>query len=397
MKTTELKVYAGIDTHADTNHVAVISELGRKLGDAQFPTTRSGYEELHRFILSFGKTLRVGIEGTASYGAGVTAYLRSHAVMVREVIRPKRQARRNGKSDPIDAYAAARTMASDEDLPIPKILGGPIDGIRALLRTRRTALKARTAAIVQVKSLLITAPAALREIHSGQSTDDLITALAHSLPADTDYTQCALRRLAERVRFLDEEIIDADEQLAPAVEQVAPALVQAKAVGTVTAAQLLVTAGENPERIKSKAAFAALCGVSPIQASSGKTNRHRLNRGGDRQANAALHRVVLVRMGSDSRTKDYVAKATAQGKAKKEIMRCLKRYVANEIFGLITHPEEVPGIEDLRPLRKSCELTLENAAQAFGVWPMKISTIERGKRRDDEFAQKYRHFLLNAA
>lgn len=269
--------------------------------------------------------------------------------------------------------------------------------MRAVLRTRRSAIKARTAAIVQIKSFLTTAPVDLRETHAKQATEDLITVLANSRPPGKEHTRCALRRLAKRVRFLDEEITDADKDLDTVVEQVAPALLKAKAVGPVTAAQLLTTAGENSDRIKSKASFAALCGVSPIPASSGKTNRHRLNRGGDRQANNALHQIVLVRMGSAPRTKDYVARAKTQGKATREIIRCLKRYVSNEVFVLITHPAEVPGVEDLRPLRRSRQLTLESVAQSFGVWPMKISTIERGKRRDDEFAEEYRHYLLNAA
>lgn len=286
---------------------------------------------------------------------------------------------------------------SEEEFPIPKLLGGPIDGIRAVLKARRTAVKARTAAIVQIKSFLITAPVELRERHAHLATSELITGLADPTPPGEDYLRSALRKLAQRVRFLDEENDDADQQLVSAIELVAPSLLQAKAVGPVTAAQLLVTAGENPERIKSKAAFAALYGVSPIQASSGKTNRHRLNRGGDRQANSALHQIMLVRMASDPRTKDYVARTTAQGKTKKEVMRCLKRYLGNEVFVLINRPAEVPGVEDLRPLRQARQLTLETVAQAFGVWPMKISTIERGKRRDDEFAQKYREFLLQAA
>lgn len=397
MATPTTNVYVGIDTHAETHHVAILDELGRKLGDAEFPTTRTGYHQILEFILGFGAPVRTGIEGTASYGAGVTAYLRSRHLTVREVIRPKRQARRRGKSDPIDAYAAARAAAVDEDLPIPKLLGGRIDAIRVILKARKTALKARTAAITQIKNFLVTAPADLRETYDHLPTNKLVTTLATIRIEPGDSVTAVLRRLARRVQFLDEEATGAEVELASLTAELAPALANAHAVGPVIAAQLLVTAGENPERIASKDAFAALCGTSPIPASSGKTHRYRLNRGGDRQANSALHQIVVVRLGNDARTKDYLAKRTAEGKSKRETMRCLKRYVANEVYALIVRPEEVPRIDDLRPLRQQNKLTLENVAQHFGVWPMKISTIERGKRRDDHFANDYREFLLNAA
>lgn len=395
MTTTGPNVYAGIDTHADTHHVAVIDELGRKLGDDEFTTTSTGYQQILAFLLTFGTLVRVGIEGTASYGAGITAYLRSQHVTVKEVIRPSRQTRRNGKSDPIDAYAAARSVAADEDLPIPKLLGGDIDAIRVILKTRRTAVKARTAAIVQIKNFLITADASTRETYTPLSNDTLITTLATVEPAPADLPLRGLRRLARRVQYLDAEITAADTELEDLTTSAAPALRHAPAIGAISAAQLLVTAGENPERITSKAAFAALCGVSPIPASSGKTQRHRLNRGGDRQANSALHQIVLVRMSNEKRTQDYINRR--RDKSTREVMRCLKRHVANEVYTHLTRPVPVPQIDDLRPLRKQKRLTLEVVAQHFGVWPAKISTLERGKRRDDDFAETYREFLLEAA
>lgn len=395
MTTTGPNVYAGIDTHADTHHVAVIDEVGRKLGDDEFTTTSTGYQQILAFLLTFGTLVRVGIGGTASYGAGITAYLRSQNVTVKEVIRPSRQTRRNGKSDPIDAYAAARSVAADEDLPIPKLLGGDIDAIRVILKTRRTAVKARTAAIVQIKNFLITADASTRETYTPLSNDTLITTLATVEPAPADLPLRGLRRLARRVQYLDAEITAADTELEDLTTSAAPALRHAPAIGTISAAQLLVTAGENPERITSKAAFAALCGVSPIPASSGKTQRHRLNRGGDRQANSALHQIVLVRMSNEKRTQDYINRR--RDKSTREAMRCLKRHVANEVYTHLTRPAPVPQIDDLRPLRKQKRLTLEVVAQHFGVWPAKISTLERGKRRDDDFAETYREFLLEAA
>ena len=391
-------VYAGIDTHQNTNHVGIINEVGKKLGDKEFPTTSTGYQALLDFVLTFGTIIAIGIEGTASYGAGITAYLRTRNITVKEVIRPNRQTRRGGKSDPIDAYSAAKTVAADaDDLPVPKLLGGAIDGIRMLLKARTTAIKARTAATTQIIHFLTTAPAAAREQYAGLNSDDLHAALVATRPAADDHLGIVLHRLASRIEFLTHEINTAYDQLDALTKDIAPALAAAKGIGPVSAAKLLVTAGENPERITSKAAFAALCGTSPLQASSGKTNRHRLNRGGDRQANCALYDIVKSRMSHDPRTKEYVARRTAEGKSKKEIMRCLKRYVANEVYSLTTDQPIVPAVEDLRPLRKSKKVTLQQAASAFGVWPMKVSTIERGKSRDDEFAMKYREFLLEAA
>lgn len=398
MTPTQANVYVGIDTHQNTNHVGIINEVGKKLGDKEFPTTSTGYQALLTFILSFGTLLAVGIEGTASYGAGITAYLRSQEVLVKEVIRPNRQTRRGGKSDPIDAYAAAKTVAADlDDLPIPKLLGGAIDGLRMTLKARASALKARTAAICQIKNFLTTAPAQLRETYARYSDTELVPALARIHPSGEDDLGIVLRRLALRIEFLTDEIDEAQSRLDDQTTAIAPALRATKGVGSITAARLLNTVGENPERITSKEAFAALCGTSPLQASSGKTSRHRLNKGGDRQANSALYDIVKNRLNWDPRTRAYKAKREAQGKNKKEIMRCLKRYVANEIFTLITRPPAVPAVDDLRPLRQSKKITLQLVAQHFGIWPMKVSTIERGKSRDDEFALAYREFLLQAA
>lgn len=394
----QTNVYAGIDTHQTTHHVGIINELGKRLADREFPTTTAGYRDLLTFILSFGTIIAVGIEGTASYGAGITAYLRSQNVLVKEVIRPNRQTRRGGKSDPIDAYAAAKTVAADpHDLPVPKLLGGVTDGIRVILKARSTAIKARTAAITQIINFLTTAPDPVRAKYAGMKDTELHTTLATTRPAADDHLGLVLRRLAKRIAFLTEEIDTAYAELHALTSTTAPALAAAKGIGPVAAARLLVTAGENPERVTSKAAFAALCGTSPLPASSGKTTRHRLNRGGDRQANSALYDIVKVRMSHDERTREYVTRRTAEGKSKKEIMRCLKRYCAGEVYTLITNPPAVPAIDDLRPLRQSKKLSLTSIANDFGVWPSKISMIERGKSRDDEFAVRYREFLLNAA
>jgi len=400
MTTIAREIVGGVDTHADTHHAAVIDTAGRRLGDAEFATTPAGYAALLAFLVSFGVLLCVGIEGTGSYGAGLARFLRGQGVELAEVIRPNRQVRRmRGKSDPIDAYAAAATVLAEPGLPVPKTADGTVEAIRQLLVTRRSAVKARTAAQVQIKTLLITAPDLIRTKYRGMTDAALITSLSRTRGNDdttTDSALRALRSLARRHQHLSVEITDLDQALEQLVTDTNPALAATKGVGPVTAAQLLVTAGDNPGRLRSEAAFAALCGVSPIPASSGKTTRHRLNQGGDRQANAALHRVALVRMTYEPRTRDYVAKKRAEGKSTKEIIRCLKRAIARETFTLLTQRVDVPRIDDLRPLRQARGISLETVAQHFNVWPMKISTIERGKRRDDDFANTYRQWLLTA-
>lgn len=401
MTTPAREVVAGVDTHADTHHAAVIDTVGRRLGDAQFPAAGEGYAALAAFLISFGTILRVGVEGTGSYGAGLSRHLRGLGMIVAEVIRPNRQIRRlRGKSDPIDAYAAAQTALAQLDLPTPKTADGQVEAIRQLLVARRGAVKARTAAMSQIKMLLVTAPELIRAKFRGLTDDNLIDGLSRSRPCASDAVTSAaghaLRSLARRHQRLGKEITDLEALLRPLVKAENPALVAAFGIHTVTAAQLLVTAGDNPDRLHHEASFAALCGTNPIPASSGKTTRHRLNRGGDRQANAALHRIALVRMGHDPRTRDYITGQIARGKNTKEAMRCLKRAIAREVFTLLTNPGEVPVVDDLRPLRQARGLTLQTVATHFGTWPSKISSIERGTRRDDTLANAYRNWL-NAA
>lgn len=395
MTTQDREVIVGVDTHADTVHAAVVDTTGRRLGDAGFPATGAGYAALLAFAASYGRIGRVGVEGTASYGAGLADHLRAAGVDAREVIRPSRQQRRRrGKSDPADAYAAAAVALADEDMPTPKSRDGQIEQIRALFVARRSSVKARTAAMAQIKALMVTAPEQQRAKLRPSPDSGRLQHLAAS--RSTEPLQVALRTLARRVLMLRAEVDSLDTLLDQLVSEAAPELRAAKGVGTVSASQLLIAAGDNPDRMRSKAAFAALCGASPIPASSGRTTRHRLNRGGDRQANSALHRIVLVRKTCDQRTRDYVARRTAEGLSTREINRCLKRYVADEMFALIVHPKPVPAVTDLRPLRLERGLTLACVAQALQTWPSQTSRLERGQRRDDDFADRYRTWL-NAA
>ncbi|MFE7632348.1 IS110 family transposase [Kocuria sp. NPDC057446] len=398
----ELEVVAGVDTHADTHHVAVLSVTGARLGDLQVPATTGGYEQLLAFIRSFGTTRLVGIEGTSSYGAGLARYLMSQEVEIREIVRPRRAQRRHGKSDPIDAYAAAaQTLAEPETLPMAKTGDGVIEQIRVLLAVRRSAIKARVAVIRQIKSMLITAPEAIRSRWEGLNERCLVESLASTRPGPatgsvTTATGHALRRLARRHQYLTVEITELEDELRILVGRAAPAMIARKGYGVITTATLLVTAGANPERLRSEASFAALCGASPIPASSGKTNRYRLNRGGDRQANWALHQIALGRLSNEERTQNYAGRLRANGKSKKDVLRCLKRAIAREAFHLIVHPEPVPATEDLRDLRHQRGATLVQAAMNIGAEPARLSELERGKRPNAELTTAYRAWLTAA-
>jgi transposase len=332
------EVVGGVDTHGEFHHAAVLDHLGRPLGDRQFPATTAGYQALLAWLCGFGRLLRVGVEGTSSYGAGLARYLRSAGVAMVEVDRPNRRTRRRrGKSDPIDAYAAAHTALDSAQVVIPKAGDGIVESIRALRVTRRGAVKARTATINQLKSLLVTAPAEIREPLAGLRTSVLVAACAGLAPSGAltdpaNAVRLVARRLARRYRFLTTEIRLADAELRGLVTAAAPGITTRLGVGIEVAGQLLTTVGDNPDRMRSEAAFAHLCGVAPIPASSGKTRRHRLNRGGDRAANNALYTVVLARLRLDERTRAYVARRTAEGKDRREIIRCLQRFVARELY-----------------------------------------------------------------
>ena len=393
-------IVAGADTHLDTIHVAAITTTGATLGDKEFPTTGAGYAAAIAFLMTLGHIVRIGVEGTASYGAGFTRALTAAGIEVVEVTRAVKSTRRlKGKSYPLDAYSAARTVLAGEGLATPK--DDATTGLRALHIARRSAVKHRTAVINQIKAMLISAPDAVREKYRGLTTLKLIEAIARCRPdtvADTwaQSLLTAAKMLAQRVQFLETQAETLQTQIDALVAKANPGLRAAYGVGPDTAAQLLITAGANPHRLHSEAAFAALCGTAPVPASSGKTNRHRLSRGGDRAANNALHRIALVRMSSHQSTKDYVQRQLAKGHNKMEILRKLKRAIAREVFKLLTRQIAVPEYNDLRPARQSKNITVTAAANHFGVWPTVISRIERGLQRDDALADQYRSWLQAA-
>jgi transposase len=338
-------VIGGADTHADTIHVAAVDQVGRELGDREFGTTPDGYRAALAFLATFGTLVVIGIEGTSSYGAGLTRAAQAAGIQVREVTRPDRARRRmRGKSDPLDAYQAAHAVLSGRADAAAK--GAQVEAIRSLHIARRSAVKARTAAMNQIHHMLITAPATLREFR--------------------------------RVLFRS------------------PHLLSLRGVGPSTAAQLLITAGANPDRLRSESSFAALCGAAPVPASSGKTNRHRLSRGGDRAANHALHTIALVRMTCDPRTRDYVRTQRGNGRDTTEILRRLKRALAREVFKSLTHGHTAPELADLRPTRQAKNITLTAAAHAMNTYITKITRTELGTFPDYELANRYRAWL-NAA
>ena len=333
-----LHVTVGVDTHKDTHVAQAKDHLGRRLGDVKIvPTTPAGHRELLAWARGLGKVEAFGIEGTGSWGAGLARYLAAQDVTVIEVSRPNRQARRrHGKSDPADADAAASAVLSGDALGLPKSGDDKVEMVRVLRVARKTAMKARTQAMNALKAVVVTAPAELRESLRALSETTLVRQCARLRPGPlttpTAATKAALRSLAGRYQSLSKEAGRLASSLDQLVAEAAPALVALFGVGTDSAGALLVAAGDNPERMHSEAGFSMLCGASPVEASSGKVTRHRLNRGGDRQANAALYRVVLVRLCWDQTTKDYMTRRTAQGRSKPEIIRCLKRYVARDVY-----------------------------------------------------------------
>ena len=295
-------VTGGVDTHLDVHVAAVVTVVGGVLGTAEFPTTAAGYRRLLAWMRTFGELDQVGVEGTGTYGVSLARHLRQEDVKVVEVMRPNRQLRRrHGKTDVVDAIAAARAVLSGEANAIPKTHDGPVEALRSLKVLQRSATKARTQALNQLRALLVTAPDELRARLRNLTQRELLTTCAgFRVAADDDslaaITRFALRELAQRVRYLDDRLGEVRLRLKRITEQVAPALTQLTGVGPDVASTLLLAAGDNPERLTNERSFASLCGASPVQASSGKTRRHRLNRGGDRQANAALWRITLVRL-----------------------------------------------------------------------------------------------------
>ena len=344
------RVIVGVDTHKYV-HVAVgLDTNGGVIGSQTFTADTAGYTELIDWAVGLGRALTFAVEGTGSYGAGLTSAIRRRQVGVIEVMRTDRRDRRlRGKSDTLDAENAARTVLAGNAAAVPKTADGTVEMIRQIKVAKDVAVKARTSAMITLKSVVVTAPAPLREVLQPLSRMALIHRCAALRPGPVTTVDAAakhtLRSIARRWLLLDTEITSHEALLADLTAAMVPQLVAAFGVGPDTAAELLIVAGDNPDRVRSEPAWARLCGVAPIPASSGMTTRHGLNRGGHRQANAALYRVVIVRMQHHAPTKAYLARRTAEGKTKAEIIRCLKRLLARELWAT------------MRPLRTAVHTT----------------------------------------
>jgi transposase len=314
-------ITGGVDTHADTHVAAALDPIGGLLGVQEFPATATGYACLLGWLGGFGTVCLVGIEGTGSYGAGLARHVTAAGVRVVEVDRSDRQdRRRQGKSDPLDAVSAARAAQSGRARGAPKGRDGAVEAIRTLMAAKRSARSERTQTINQARALVLTGPDDLRARFARHTVAALVAGLA------------SLRELGRRAEFLDGQIERLDELIIPLVTARAPSLLALHGVGPGTAALLLIAAGDHPERLRPEAAWAHLCAVAPIPASSGKVTRRRLNPSGNREANHALWRIVITRMSAHPPTRAYVERRTAEGLSKKEIIRCLKRYVAREVY-----------------------------------------------------------------
>jgi transposase len=343
-------------------HVAAVIDAGETvLGTRSFSTTRAGYRALLAWIGEFGEPARIGVEGTGSYGAGLTRHLVKAGVTVLEVDRPDRSdRRRKGKDDDLDAINAARAVLHRHRTVVPKSKNGAVEALRVLRVARTQAVRERRNVLVLLQMTIVAAPDEVRDQVRNLTRMQLVRVLAAWRPDVSNAAdpvtahRVALKTMGRRYLELTDEITGLDDLINPLVQALAPQLLARVGIGIEIAGQLLVTAGDNPARMNSEASFAMLCGVAPLPASSGMTQRHRLNRGGDRQANRALHLAVVSRLRIDPKTQAYVAKKTAEGHAKLEIIRCLKRYLAREVYYLLN-----PGQQHIarRPYRRQAAAT----------------------------------------
>ena len=378
--------FAGVDTHKETNMLGLKDGLGRAIGTWEFPADPEGYAALADAIGD--ASVVVGVEGTRSYGAGLAAYLSGRGFEVREVVRPRRDQRRRGKSDAIDSLAACDSVAAGRSLPA-KELGGCAAALRPLMVAREQTVSHMSRAACCVDSLLVTAPSDVRERWRGLSGPALMKAVAASRPRDAQGR--AMRALARQWSGAGAQADELEREIASLLSREYPSLVGAPCIGAVTAARIVLAAGTNPERMRGEAAFSMLCGTSPIPASSGKSSgRHRLNRGGDRQANRAIHEIARARMAHDPRTRAYIEKKTSEGKSKREAIRCLCRFIAREVYRLLTGPQEAPCDQSrLAGRRRAVGATQAQVADAAGLTRSKVGRLERMAEFDTESLRRY--------
>jgi transposase len=329
-------VVGGIDTHSEFHVAVALDCLGRKLGVERFAATSESEADLVAWLVGFGPVIAVGSEGTGSYGKNLNRLMTAMGLNLIEVLRPNRQARRqNGKSDPADAEAAARSVLAGTATIVPKKVDGTADALRAIKIAHRSAKKGRTQAGNELRAFILTGPAELRDAFAKMETPKFAKVAAEWEPACDDHFRFAVCMIAKRWLGLAAEMVALAarmEQVINTSNDVPPALLEEFGVGPIVAAAIIVAIGDNPERISTESKLAALSGTSPVDASSGKQERHRLNRGGNLDFNAAIHRILIVRMRWDKTTQDYIAKRIREGKTKREAMRSVKRAIARRIF-----------------------------------------------------------------
>lgn len=393
-RTAGAPAFAGVDTHKDTHTLALLDGLRRPIGTWEFPTGPEGYALLEEAIGD--PSVPVGVEGTCSYGKGLAEHLAARGYEVLEVVRPRREQRRRGKSDPLDAIAAAENVAAGKGLP-PKDLTGPAGEVRWLMTAREHAVGEMTRSSNRLDSMLVTAPAAVRGAFAGLSGGRRIRAIASSRRPGA--CMRALRAIARNWMALADEAEALKAELTALLKEHYPNLLGAPGFGAISAARLVVAAGDNPRRMGSEGAFSMLCGTSPIPASTGKTaGRHRLNRGGDRQANRACHEVARVRKACDERTKAYIERKVAQGKSRAEATRCLCRYIAREAYRLLTSPQApLPDARGLAGRRKELGLTQAQVAEGLGVAAAEVSRLEREVKFDRALLEAYESLIARVA
>lgn len=398
------KVVAGVDTHVDTHWLCVLDESGRVALSEEFPATAEGYAALADAIGDPAGCAAVGIEGTCSYGAGLAEELARRGFRVLEVLNKKKERRRRrgeGKDDAMDAERAARDVLAADGTSVPKQRGGWVDDLRSLLVARDRCVSARVEAHAAALSLARCAPDAERRRWEGMSQQAMMTAMAGIEGEGATALGRSMLALARAWRACSDEAEALEAELRRVLERSCPSLLAVYCCGPVSAAQLAVAAGENPSRLRSEASFAMLCGAAPIPASSGKTSgRMRLNRGGDRRANSALHTIVVRRMRYDPETRAYVERRRSGVRplGRAEIMRCLKRYVAREVYRALMHPHNVGEMVDrssLRQARLSAGLTQAQAAKALGVSPASVSGVETGRNQCRRLAERYSRWVMD--
>lgn len=383
--------YAGVDTHKDTNMLGLKDALGRTIGAWEFLATPEGYADMAVKIADV--SIPVGIEGTRSYGAGLARYLASQGFEVYEAIKPKREQRHRGKSDAGDALAAAGNMAAGKRSKVKETAGG-VESIRWLMVAREQLIRHMTQLSNCVDGMLVTAPDEVR-LRWREGGEPRMRGLAATRPSND--VGRVLHLMAKRWIEASKQAEELEGKIERLVVASFPRVIGASCVGAISAARLILAAGSNPERMKSEAAFSMLCGTSPIPASSGKIERHRLNRGGDRQANRAIHEIARARLAHDKRSRAYVSKKMAQGKSRREAIRCLCRYIAREMFGLLAADQTPLGDPArLAQRRKKLGLTQKQAAKGAGITASKLGRLERKIEYDDASLVKYADYLAAA-